>query len=47
MNFCIRTEPPASQISGGIDALSFERDSIDFWTSDSFGGSAKEMLIST
>ena len=51
MSFCVRVGPPALKISAGIKsdpgALSFERESIAFWNSDSFGGSAKEVLIST
>ena len=51
MSFCVRTCLPALKISAGIEsdpgALPFERESIAFCTSDSFGGSVKEMLIST
>ena len=50
MNLCVRTYPPFLKISAGIEsdpgALPFERESIAFCTSDSFEGSAKEMLIS-
>ena len=51
VSFCVRTGPPTSNILAGKEsdpcALPFERESIAFRTSDSFGGSAAELLIST
>ena len=51
VSFRVTTCPPALKISARIEsdpgALPLERESIAFCTSDSFGGSAKEMLIYT